>query len=57
MLILTGSFKGNEGVCVGRLSDGRRWAVSPKGTDEVLQLTFEQDFGLLLDCSASPENN
>jgi hypothetical protein len=57
VLILCGPHKGQEGVCVGRAADGKRWAVSPEGSNEVLQLVFEKEFGLLLDLSANPDNN
>jgi hypothetical protein len=57
VIILSGSHQGQEGVCVGRSSDGNRWAISPDGTNEILQLIFEKDFGLLMDLSADPEKN
>jgi len=57
VLILTGQHEGREGVCIGKSADGNRWAVSPSGTDEILQLVFEKEFGLLVDLSANPEDN
>jgi hypothetical protein len=41
----------------GRSADGKRWAISPDGSDEVLQLVFGKEFGLLVDLSANPDNN
>jgi hypothetical protein len=57
VLILVGKHAGREGVCVGRSADGKRWAISPDGADEILQLEFEQEFGLLIDASGDPNNN
>jgi len=34
-----------------------RWAISPDGSNEILQLVLEKEFGLLVDLSASPEDN
>jgi hypothetical protein len=57
VLILTGPHTGSEGVCVGKTTDGARWAISPDGSDEILQLVFEKEFGLLVDLSSDPERN
>ena len=57
VLILTGQFKGQEGVCLGKGSADNLWAVSPDSTYEVLSLVFEKDFGLLVDLSADPNQN
>ena len=57
VLILTGRYEGREGVCAGKSADGQRWAISPDGSDEILQLVFEKEFGLLIDLSADPDKN
>lgn len=57
VLILTGIWAGHEGVCLGRTADGVGYAVSPHESDQILQLAFEQDFGLLVDLSADPKLN
>lgn len=57
VLILSGRYEGREGVCSGKSADGKRWAISPDGSDEILQLVFEKEFGLLVDLSANPEDN
>jgi uncharacterized protein (DUF608 family) len=57
VIILVGPYTGQEGICIGRSSDGKRWAISPDGSDEILQLIFETEFGLLVDLSADPESN
>jgi hypothetical protein len=57
VLILTGRFKGEEGVCLGQASADNLWSVSPDCTDEILSLVFEKDFGLLVDLSSDPTRN
>jgi len=57
VLILTGKRAGQEGVCVGKSAEGKKWAISPDGTDEILQLEFEKEFGLRVDCSGEPGRN
>ncbi len=52
VLILRGEFAGHEGICLGRSADGQAWAVSPDDRNEILQLEFPQDFGLLVDPAA-----
>jgi hypothetical protein len=57
VLILSGQFKGQEGVCLGKGSADDLWAVSPDCADEILSLVFEKDFGLLVDLSSDPTRN
>ena len=57
VLILTGSFQGQEGVCLGEKSPGRAWAISPDNSDEILSLAFEKDFALVVDLSSDPNRN
>lgn len=57
VIILQGEFAGREGVCLGETQEGGLWAVSPDGTDAVVPLAFERDFGLLIDLSANPSDN
>jgi hypothetical protein len=57
VLILTGQFQGKEGVCLGEQTPKGRWAISPEGSDQILSLVFETDFGLLVDLSANPKLN
>ncbi len=57
VLILTGKFRGQEGVCLGQGATGDQWAISPDDSDEILSLTFGKDFGLVMDLSANPELN
>jgi len=57
VLILTGRFKGEQGVCLGEADRGGFWAISPDESDEIISLAFEKDFGLLVDLSARPELN
>jgi hypothetical protein len=58
VLILTGEFQGQEGVCLGKAAQGAGlWAISPDNSDKILSLGFERDFGLLIDLSANPQLN
>jgi hypothetical protein len=57
VLILTGEFKGDEGVCLGAATTRGPWTISPDGSDQILSLAFEKDFGLLVDLSADPRLN
>jgi hypothetical protein len=57
VLILTGRFKGEEGVCLGKADRPGLWAISPDPSGEVLSLTFEKDFGLVVDLSGNPQSN
>jgi hypothetical protein len=57
VLILSGEFRGHEGVCLGAESDSGRWAVSPDDSNEIISLRFGPDFELLIDLSADPASN
>jgi len=57
VLILAASHAGAEGVCLGKSTDGKKWSVSPDGSNEILSLTFEKEFGLLLDMSGDAGRN
>jgi hypothetical protein len=56
VLILSGQFKGAEGVCLGEHSNSR-WAVSPDCSDEILPLVPDREFALLIDLSGDPARN
>jgi hypothetical protein len=56
VLILSGKFKGEEGVCLSKGANSR-WAVSPDRSDEILSLAFESEFALLVDLSGDPRRN
>jgi hypothetical protein len=55
-LILSGRFKGEEGICLGKDKNGR-WAISPDQSEEILSLKLDSDFALLVDLSADPLRN
>jgi hypothetical protein len=57
VLILSGRFKGEEGVCLGEADQSGLWAISPDHSDEIISLAYERDFGLLVDLSANPKLN
>jgi hypothetical protein len=49
ILITAGEFVGEEGVCLGcSLSAQALWAVSPNSSDRIVNLRFEEEFGLLI---------
>jgi hypothetical protein len=57
VVILTGDFQGQQGVCLGEPAGSELWAISPDDSNEILSLTFEKDFGLLMDLSGNPHLN
>ena len=57
VLILTGAHSGNEGICLGQVAGHNRWAVSPDISEDILELSFESEFALLLDLSSAPGRN
>ena len=57
VLIVSGKFAGQEGDCLGKSSDETKWAISPEGSNEILDLAFEKEFGLLLDMSGDARHN
>jgi hypothetical protein len=57
ILIVYGKCAGQEGVCLGKSTDGIKWAVSPNDSDEVLDWVSETEFGLLLDLSGDIRKN
>jgi hypothetical protein len=56
VLILSGEFKGDEGICLGQERNDR-WGISPDGSDEIVSLLFDREFALLIDLSADPHRN
>ena len=56
VLIIAGDYFGQEGVCLGRAADSGKWAISPNGTTEIVELEFETAFGLLTDPSSNSES-
>lgn len=57
VIILQGEFRGREGVCFGENEPGGAFAVSSDGSDAIVSLAFERDFGLLVDFSSDPAQN
>jgi hypothetical protein len=47
VIILAGPYDGHEGVCLGRAGDGTGWMVSPDGTNEIIRMEFDKEFGIL----------
>lgn len=56
VLITRGRYRGCEGTCLGRINEVH-WAVSPDGSDDIVDLEFEKDFSLLVDLSSDPAQN
>jgi hypothetical protein len=49
VIILAGEFAGKEGVCLGPVPDGSGlWAVSPHSSDRIVNLKFDEEFGVLI---------
>jgi hypothetical protein len=58
VIILSGEFAGQEGVCLGRAGDGDElWAVSPHGSDRIVNLRLEEEFGVLVNPSQEAGRN
>lgn len=58
VLITAGMFAGGEGVCLGRAPDTKGlWAVSPVSSDRILNLRFDEEFGVLLNSGQEPGKN
>ena len=56
VLILSGRFKGEEGICLGKDRNGR-WAITLDESDEILSLVRDREFALLIDLLADPLMN
>jgi hypothetical protein len=57
VLIVSGPHAGHEGVCLGPAADREKWSVSPDESNEIVNLTFEKEFGLLVDMSGDARRN
>ena len=58
VLITGGEFTGAEGVCLGRAEGpAGLWAVSADSSNRVVNLRFDEDFGILLNPGQKPGKN
>ncbi len=58
VLITVGEFAGEEGVCLGPVPDAKGlWAVSPSKSDRIVNLRFEEEFGVLINPGTDPGAN
>lgn len=58
VIILAGEFAGEEGTCLGRSPGEKdRWAVSPNSSDQIVNLLFEKEFGVILNSGQEPGKN
>jgi len=48
VVIQAGAHAGAEGICLGRLPDGTGWSVLPEGSEEIVELDFPRQFGVLI---------
>lgn len=49
VLITAGEFAGEEGVCLGlAIEEKDQWAVSPGSSDRIVNLRFDEEFGILI---------
>lgn len=57
VIITKGAYAGHEGICLGAGTAPKTFAVSPDGSHEIIELRFEQEFGLVIDLSSDPTKN
>jgi hypothetical protein len=58
VIILKGDFAGQEGVCLGPVKDkDGLWAVSPDGSNKIMNLRFEEEFAILINRRQEPGKN
>jgi len=58
VIMVKGEFSGEEGVCLGRAPGEKDlWTVSPKSCNRIVNLRFDEDFGVLLKPSQKPGKN
>ncbi len=58
VIVLAGKFAGQEGVCLGAVTDGSGlWAVSPNSSSEIVSLEFPAEFGIVLNAGQESERN
>ena len=58
VIILAGAFAGEEGVCLGHVKDAHGlWAVSPDGSNKIVNLHFEEEFAILINRRQEPGKN
>ncbi len=48
VIILSGEFAGQEGFCLGPAGESGVFAVTPTTSNQILQLRFDTDFGILV---------
>jgi hypothetical protein len=58
VLITAGEFAGVEGVCLGRAESTEcLWAVSPATSNRIVNLRFNEEFGILINPGQAPGTN
>ncbi|HWA09488.1 MAG TPA: hypothetical protein VG838_08575 [Opitutaceae bacterium] len=58
VLITGGEFAGEEGVCLGQVAGvAGLWSVSAHSSNRIVNLRFDEDFGVLLNPERQPGKN
>lgn len=48
VIILSGGYAGQEGVCLGPATGGSQWMISPDESNEIVAMEFDREFGILV---------
>ncbi len=57
-LVTTGEIAGEVGICLGRAPDTQDlWAVSPNSSEQIVNLRFDDDFGVLINPGQKSSSN
>ena len=54
VIILVGEFVGREGLCLGPAGKEGLFAVTPISSNRILQLKFDEEFGILINPKQTP---
>jgi len=58
VIIIAGEFAGEQGVCLGRATGEKDlWAVSPSSSDRIVNLRFDEEFGVLINPGQDSSKN
>ena len=57
VIILKGEFAGQEGYCLGPSGQEGVFAVTPNTSTRILNLRFDEEFGILINKSQTPGRN
>ena len=57
VIILRGEFAGQEGYCLGPSGEAGKYAVTPNSSNGILNLRFDEEFGILINKDQRPGKN